>query len=1102
MNLFFTKTLKVMNGKRHLAILAFILSATVTVNAQTIKLRTNKVTVQNLMQTIEKQTNMSVDYGQNTIDLNKILVLNAKKVSLQEALLQMLRGSGLEYTISARHIIITQAEPKKVRSVDLGQKKSVSGRVVDSKGEPLTGVSVRVKGTNNAAVTDIDGNYSITINEGERLEFSYVGFVTCEARANNSNLNISMIEDQKTIGEVVVTALGIRKESKALSYNVQQLNASELTGVKDANFVNSLNGKIAGVTINSSSSGVGGSARVVMRGTKSISGNNNALYVVDGIPLPSLQTTQPTDLFSGMGQSGDGISMINPEDIESISVLSGASGAALYGSEAANGVVMITTKKGSKNHFSVNYSNSTQFYSPFIMPEFQHEYGSEAGSYQSWGEKLTEPSTYDPEDFFRTGYNEVNAISLSTGNEKNQTYISASSTNAGGIIQNNDLSRYNFAIRNSSSFLNDKLNMDLSAMYMSTKEQNMLAQGQYFNPLVPIYLFPQGDDINKYKAYKRYDADRNFQTQYWPYGDQGFQMQNPFWIINSDNFVNHKDRYLMSGALKYNITSWLNIAGRVRLDYSTSIFEKKYDASTSGLFAGKYGAYYKDDSYTHQIYTDVMLNINKYIGDFSLMANLGTSMQDVKYDYTSLGGNLQSVSNLFSIGNLNMATAKPDQKGYHDNQQAIFATAQLGWKGRLYMDLTGRNDWISSLAGTGAKSIFYPSVGVSAIWTDLFNIKSNALSFLKTRFSYSEVGNAPTRFLTTATYPLSQGYPSTTTFLPNKNLKPERTKSYEVGLSSQFFEGRLKFDLSLYYTKTYNQLFNPTLSSTSGYSSLYVNAGRVDNKGLEASIGFKQMLGPVEWNTGLVYSLNRNKIRKLLHNYVAPDGEVINMTDMDMGGTDAVKTKLTEGGSMGDIYVTSLKTDEHGYIIVDYTQKTVEKDQNKWIYAGNVNPLYNLGWRNEFSWNGIDISFLINARVGGRVVSITQAIMDAYGVSKASAEARDAGGAMVNGSLIPAKGWYTTIGGGTSGVGSQYVYSATNVRLAELSLGYDLPINRYVHWIKGMNVAFIAHNLFMFYHKAPFDPELTASTGTYYQGIDYFMQPSLRSLGFSVKLNF
>lgn len=1065
------------------------------------------VSIEQVLNKIERSSDYVFLFSDKTVNTSRIVSVNTKTRDIRQILDELFRGTDTTYKIVDKQIILKTAQHAAPAEVHQQAGLMIKGNVKAVNGESLIGVSVVVKGTSSGAITDLDGNFALKAQKGDVLVVSYVGYATKHITVSgNRPIVVVLSEDTKLLNEVVVTALGIKKEAKALSYNVQQVSSNEIVGVKDANFMNSLNGKIAGVTINSSAAGIGGSARVVMRGTKSISGNNNALYVIDGIPLPSLQTSQPSDLYSGMGQSGDGISAINPEDIESMSVLSGASAAALYGSDAANGVVMITTKRGSKDHFSVNVSNSTQFYSPFIMPEFQNEYGSEVGSYTSWGEKLSTPSSYRPKDFFQTGFNETNSISLSTGNEKNQTYVSAASTNAEGIIHNNNLNRYNFAVRNSSSFLNNKLNLDLSAMYMKTTEQNMLAQGQYFNPLVPIYLFPLGDDIVKYQTYERYNVERNFKTQYWPYGDLGLQMQNPYWITNRDMFVNHKDRFLLSGALKYNINKWMNVTGRAKMDYSTGIFEKKYSASTSGLFAGDYGAYYREDTFTHQIYSDIMLNINKYFGDFSLTANLGASIQDVQCDPFGLGGNLQSVANLFALSNLNLSTAKTfpdnDNPGYHDNMQAVFGTAQLGWKSKAYVDLTARNDWNSALAGTKAKSIFYPSVGVSAILTELLPIKSDILPFLKARVSYSEVGNAPHRYASIATSPLISGYPSTTTYLPNKELEPERTKSYEVGLQSQLFGGNVKFDLSLYKTSTYNQLFNPTLSSTSGYSSSYVNAGQVDNKGIEASLSAKQMLGPVEWNTGLVYSLNRNKIKKLLSSYTAPDGEVISMTQMDMGGTASVKTMLKVGGAMGDLYVTTLKTDEHGYIDVDYTAKTVSVDQNKWVKAGNTNPLYTLGWRNSFNWNGLNFSFLINARVGGVGVSVTQAVMDAYGVSKATAVARNNGGALVNGFRIPAESYYETIGGGTSGVGSMYTYSATNVRLAEMVLGYDVPITKYVRFIHGLNVSLVGRNLLMFYHKSPYDPELTASTGTYFQGIDYFMQPSLRTMGFSVKFNF
>ena len=1093
-------------------ILALTLFLTITslsqAQNQKVKLSGNNITLSMAFDQIEKQTNLSVDYDAKTVNVKKVLRALPKGTTLNEVMTQLLQGTGYTYVISGSHVIISVSNITKQTAVDVNQQQGktsrVTGMVTDEKGETLIGVTIMEDGTKNGTTTDVKGEFSITVRSAlASLNFSYLGYMPTKVQVNNQNkLKVQLQPDLRTLGEVVVTALGIKREAKALSYNVQNINASEIFTIKDVNLVNSLAGKVAGVTINASSTGIGGSARVVMRGTKSIAGNNNALYVVDGIPLPSLSSNQSNDIFTGMGQSGDGVSTFNSDDIESMSILSGPAAAALYGSDAANGVIMITTKKGQKDNFSVDVTNSTSFYSPFVLPKFQNTYGSVSGSYYSWGEKLTTPSTYNPKDYFQTGYNVNNSVSISTGNEKNQTYLSSSSSNAAGIIHNNTLGRYNFSIRNTSSFLKDKLTLDLSAMYINIREQNMLAQGQYFNPLIPIYTFPRGDEIVKYQTYERYDATRNFKVQYWPYGDLGLQMQNPYWITERDLFINNKNRYMMNGALKYTVNDWINVTGRAKLDYNTVVGERDYYASTSGLFANPPGAYNKNNISTRQIYTDFMVNISKYIKDFSITSTIGASMQDVVYDNSGIGGDLQSVPNLFTFSNLNLSQAEVTQNDYHDQSQAVFATAQVGYKSKAYLDVTARNDWVSALAKTNTKSIFYPSIGFSGILTDLFRIKSKTLNFMKARVSYSEVGNAPQRFISEASYPVISGYPQITTYLPASGLQPERTKSYEAGLNAVLFNNKVKLDVTLYKSSTYNQLFNPTLSASSGYSSFYVNSGQIDNKGIELSLGFNQKIGKLEWTSNVVYSLNQNKIVKLLPSFVTPTGETISMSQLNMGGTSSTRMMLVEGGSMGDLYVNKLKTDEHGYISVNLASQSVTSDPNNFIKAGNANPKYNVGFRNNFTFKGLSLGFLISARVGGIGVSATQAILDAYGVSQASADARDNGGALVNGFKIPAQSYYQTIGGGTSGVGSMYVYDATNVRLAEMSLGYEIPITKVCKWLKGLNASIVGRNLYMFYNKAPFDPESTSSTGTYYQGIDYFMQPSLRSIGFSIKARF
>ena len=1082
--------------------------------SQTISFSGKNVSLAKIFNAVEKQTGYSIFANKELLKEVKPVSLSVKDMPLKDFLDNAFRDQPVDYEINNKTIFIK----KKIFAApsipvpggqQVVQKESliqeVTGTVTGPDGVALEGATVTIKGTKNSVATKADGRFSINAAPNQILVISYIGHKTIEEPIKGrSSIHIVLQKSAEEIEQVVVTALGITKKAKSLTYNVQELKGDEVTKVKDANFINSLAGKVAGVTINSASSGIGGSVRVVMRGAKSLFGNNNALYVVDGVQLPSLSASaQPNDVFSGSGSTGDGISNLNPEDIASISVLTGPAAAALYGNQAANGVVVITTKKGSAGKLSVTASSSSSFYSPFVLPRFQNTYGSDPEDYSSWGAKLQTPGTYDPKDFFQTGTNITNSISLSTGTEKNQTYFSAATVNAKGIIPDNKLSRYNFSIRNTSSFLDDKLNLDLGVMYMKAQEQNMLSQGQYFNPLIPIYLFPRGDDIRKFEVFERYDPSRNFKTQFWPYGDQGFQMQNPYWITKRDFFNNDKDRYVLSTSLKYNIADWINVSGRVKLDRNTTVGEKKYDASTSGLFASPAGAYYKNTAATQQIYSDVLVNINKtFSKQYSLIANIGASLLDEKYNLDSYGGNLLSVPNLFSFSNVNGALATAIQDGYHDQAQSVFASAQLGYRNMVFVDLTGRNDWSSALINTSAKSIFYPSIGASGIISDLFNIHSSTLSFIKVRASYSEVGNPPQRFITMASYPIIGGFPVTSSYLPATGLQPERTKSYEAGVNIKFLRNKINLDLTAYSSNTYNQLFNPVLAPSTGYSSFYVNAGQVTNKGIEAALGYNGKIIPgLEWSSTATFTMNRNKIVNLLTSYTDhTTGQTVSVDSLSVGGTGSYMMALVKGGSIGDIYVTTLATDEHGYINVGLQTQGVTAAPNTYIKAGNSNPRYNIGFRNSFTYKNFNLSFLVNARLGGVVVSVTQAIMDRFGVSETSAEARDQGGVLVNGTRIPAEAYYAVAGGGVAGVGSMYVYSATNVRLGEASLGYTIPARIFRSKIQGLTLAVTGRNLFMFYNKAPFDPETTANTGTYYQGIDYFMQPSLRSIGFNVKI--
>lgn len=1075
-----------------------------------VSIKVENGSIVDILNKIEKQTTYLFFYKKNEIDVDKKVTINVTDQKVSEVLNSIFAENDIKYNMVSDYIVLTKGGTDAINRVCTQQgKRTISGIVADAgTGETLPGVSIMIEGTSLGVASDANGKFSIEVpGDNAVLIFTYLSYATIKAPvAGKTVLEIKMATDVKQLNEVVVTALGIKKEVRSLSYNVQQINAKEITSVSDGTFVNSLAGKVAGVTINSSSAGTGSSSRVVMRGVKSISGNNNALYVVDGIPVTNDIRRQADDVFSGAGQTGDAISNINPEDIESISILSGPSAAALYGSAAANGVVMVTTKKGGKDKMDLTLTSSTTFSNPLLLPKFQNTYGpSGIGSYYSWGQKLVTPSSYRPADYFQTGANTTTTLALSTGTEKSQTYISLGNVTSNGIVPNNNFGRNNFSARNTSTFLDGKMTLDAGFMAGLVNEQNMISQGQYFNPLMAVYLFPAGDDFNKVKSYERYNPSRNLSTQYWPYGDNGLMMQNPYWVAKRDLFENEKERYMTTLSLKYNIADWINISGRARLDKNNEKAEKKFAASTNTLFASDNGYYSLNTLGTRQIYGEGLININKTFNDkYNITANIGTSIEDINYNQYLYGGKLQGVANLYTYGNVNQSTSEESQTGYDRQKQSVFGSAQFGYKNMLYLDLTARNDWASTMAESGHKSFFYPSAGLSGIVTDLLNIKSDMMPYLKLRASYSEVGNEPDVFLTIPTYALAGGYPVTQTRMPNPNLQPELTKSWEAGINSTFFNSKLKIDATVYSSRTYNQFFQPTLSSASGFTSVIVNAGRVDNKGLEVTANYTIKSGTFNWSSYLTYSLNRNKIVQLLPGWTNPvTKEIVSLHELDMGGTGSYKMVLKEGGSMGDIYVNTLRVDEHGAIYVDPGSQTVVAEPNKFVYAGNSNPKYNMGWGNDFKWKGIGMSFLFTARVGGVVVSNTQAIMDAFGVSKASADARDAGGALVNGRPVPAQAYYQVVGAGASGgIASMYTYSATNVRLGEVTLGYDFPVNKWCKFIKGTNVSFVGRNLFLLYNKAPFDPELTANTQTYFQGIDYFMMPSLRSLGFSVKLKF
>lgn len=992
------------------------------------------------------------------------------------------------------------------QAVQQNGNHKVTGRVVDSAGEPLIGATIMVEGTKEGAVTDIDGNFTINTTSKAKLVISYVGYTTQTILVGDkTTIDVTLKEVANTMNEVVVTALGIKRAEKALSYNVQSVGSNELTRNKDANFVNSLNGKVAGVSISKSASGVGGATRVIMRGAKSIEGDNNVLYVIDGIPIFNFSGGRDSGIMGEGRVSSEGIADLNPEDIESISVLAGPSAAALYGSNAANGAILITTKKGKEGRVDISFSSSADFSSPLLMPKFQNTYGNKLGSYESWGEKLATPSSYDPKkDFFRTGTNFINALTLNMGNEFNQTFASVATTNSRGIVPNNTYDRYNFTIRNTTRMFKNKVQLDLGASYIKQKDNNMVSQGEYWNPIVAAYLFPRGESFEGIKTFERYDNVRNFPTQYWPISDSRFANQNPYWTAYRNLAPDDKDRFMFNAGLTYNIFDWLSVAGRIRLDKTFITSERKIYASSFNYFAKEKGAYDYYDYKDHQTYIDAIANINKSFGKFSLAANVGYSYSDYASLTRGYGGNLVLVPNKFSLNNINPTDSKIREAGGDSKVRnvAAFASAELGWRSMVYLTLTGRNDWNSRLVNSSEESFFYPSVGLSGIISEMTKLPS-FISYLKVRGSYTEVGSPVSRSgMTpgTITTPIVGGSLKSTDIYPFTDYKAERTKSYEFGLTARFWK-KLSFDFTWYKSNTYNQTFIGELPESSGYKAVYLQAGNVENRGVEMALGYSDNFGGLQWNSSLVYSKNVNEIKEMVKDYHHPlSPKPINIPEVSK---DNGRVLLKVGGSINDIYARKvLAKDNQGFVNVSpsggMNLETVEP-----IYLGKTTPDFTMGWNNNFTYKNFGLSFLINARVGGIVTSSTQALLDRFGVSKASADARDAGGVMIpNQGLYDAKKYYTLVATGENDLAGYYTYSATNVRLQELTLSYKFNSKLFNNVIKDLTLSFVATNPWMIYCKAPFDPELTASTGTYGQGNDYFMQPSLKSYGFSVKFKF
>lgn len=991
----------------------------------------------------------------------------------------------------------------------------VKGVVCDAQGEAIVGVNIIEKGTMNGVTTDRRGKFSLEIDLHGTLIVSFVGYRTriipVEGR---TDFVITLEHDYILLDDVIVTALGLQKKESALSYAAIQVDKDELVRVKNPNMIVALMGKVAGMQVNRSSSGMGGAVKVVMRGNRSVAGNNQPLYVIDGVPMLNESSEQPYTAIGGTADAGnrdagDGISNLNPEDIESISILKGAPAAALYGTQAANGVILITTKKGLAGKQEVAFTSSVAFDKAMMLPKLQNHYGM-SDEIESWGERENITTGNPIPSFFRTGVTAIHSLSFMTGNERVQTYFSYANTMGKGILGKHELSKHNINFRETATFYEGRLKIDGNVNLLSQHVKNRpVPGGFYMNPLVGLYRFPRGMDITEYKEhFEVWSEERHLNVQNWHAPTEDFE-QNPYWIQERITSRDQRTRAIVSLALNLKITNCFSVQARGNVDYVNDKFRQKYYASTAPALAGNNGRYIDSGNEQVQTYGDVIGTYKGKFSDFSLDVSLGVSISRKKANelrYDSKTASLK-FANVFNIANINMNTSAyiSEQIDAIREMQSLFITTQIGFRDYLFLDVSARNDWSSTLAYTSRESrgFFYPSIGVSCLMNRVLKLPEQVTSG-KVRVAWSKVGNDIPLYITNpVAHVLAGGGIQASDAASFEEMKPEMSLSVEVGTEWKFFDSRLHIDFTYYQTHTKNQFFKLPAKDGDEYAYRYVNAGNIQNTGVELMIeGTPVEIKNFSWKTGINYAFNKNKVVRL-------HAELPVFQYGPYGFSSSYAMKLKKGGSFGDIYGKAFKRDTDGKILYETDGERqglpmIEGDGNT-VKVGNANPDFTLGWTNTFSWKGLVLSLLVDGRYGGKVLSQTQADMDMYGVTKVTGDARDRGYVILEGEKITnVKGFYKSIVGGRAGVTEYYMYDATNFRLRELALGYTFP-KRWMEatkFFRDVQLAFTARNLFFIYKEAPFDPDLILSTGNDNQAIEVYGMPTTRSMGFSLRVMF
>lgn len=1014
-------------------------------------------------------------------------------------------------------------------------KITTQGTVIDAQGEPLIGVSILEVGTTNGTITDIDGKFTLQVTSGATLELSYIGYKTQQLKAVSDLGTIQMSDDTEVLQEVVVTALGIKREKKALGYAMQEVKGESLVEARETNLANALSGKISGVQIIRSSNGPGGSSKIQLRGANSVTDTNQPLIVVDGVPMDNFTGASNNDIDNPSMDMGNGLSDINPEDIESMSVLKGASAAALYGSRAGNGVILITTKKGKENPgLGVTISASVSAETLFMLPKRQTSFGQgENGIYDatngnSWGPAITgqeytkwDGSTgimqaYDNvKNYFDTGINFTESISFSQMFGKTAIYTSLNRMDDASKIPGSELHRTNLTLRASSSFgKDDRWSVDAKVQYINSLANNRPQGGSRdANAFYTVFNLPTTIDIR--------DFSNPLKDEYGNMTWWNRSGVNPYWLKEYNPNKDSRNRFLMNGSLKYKITEWLDAEIRAGSDmYFTERDDKLYAGSTindgdSRYTVGEQKFYENNFSFLISGHKDHIFG--NWGGNFSFGGNL----MERKSTGVEVSMGKLTAPDLFSLNN-----GPKDQLGItefysHKKINSLYGTLGINYDGWAFLDATFRNDWSSALSKKN-RSFFYPSVSVSWVISDMVNKIGKTMpewfTYAKVRASFAQVGNDMDPYQLYDTYTISSigGQPTADQgkIKYDADVRSELITSWEVGTELKFFNNRFGIDFAWYKTNAKRQLMNIPMNNLSGYESMKINAGNIQNTGIELMLNAR----PVEtkdfsWDTQLNISRNKSKIIELLPGQPG--------MRYSLGGSDALQIYAVAGGVYGEIWGTKYQRVEdvnspyYGQLLLSDSglpQATSERYK-----IGEQQPDMMAGWTNSFTYKNFGFSFLIDGRFGGDIFSFTNLELQSSGIAEVTAPGGKRDDIVVPGVIRQSDGsyaqnqtpvslqkYYQALGTGRAGISEAYIYDATNIRLRNVSLTYSFPssllkktpIQRLKLGVSVNNVWMIKSNL------NGIDPESVYATSTNATGMENASAPTSRTYLFNVTLGF